>query len=283
MYIQRFKPNLLGRDFVCGDIHGSLSCLMKFLEEINFNFETDRFFCCGDLIDRGPSNEECLELLFEPWFFMVRGNHEELMSDYFSNSYMGIWWPRNGGNWGTHYKRENSDLALFVKDAVEKINSLPHLITVEKRDGGIFHIIHAELHSDTPLTDDILASEEELRKYADVQTPDGNFINWGRKIFYYLYNKHLDEHCINKFIRYAELEKIDALFGPELSHIYSGHTNIRHAITFKGQTNLDTQAYKSYDANPEVYCGLTVTEPSTGLFWFANDREFKEIKPIVIE
>ena len=53
-----------GRTFVCGDIHGSWSCVERFLTEINFDKENDRLICAGDLIDRGPENEKCMSLLY---------------------------------------------------------------------------------------------------------------------------------------------------------------------------------------------------------------------------
>ena len=77
-------------------------------------------------------------------------------------------------------------------------------------------------------------------------------------------------------------------FNPELSHIYSGHTPVRTPIQFYGQTDLDTMAYDSYPVQtaygpttPPAWCGLTVTEPRTGKFWFINDREFKETQPLI--
>lgn len=292
MYIKRFKPNLRGRDFVCGDIHGSMSCVEQFLLGIDFDSNHDRLFCAGDLVDRGPRNEECLDLLYEPWFHMCKGNHELLMEQYFTGHPQGLWWGPNGGSWGLHYESEMSDMGLYVRGVVEDIISkLPHLMTVEKKDGGVFHVLHAELAATRPITDETLSSEDTLKEFSEVQTMDGSFINWGRWIFAPLYNKHLDEHALAKFRRRAQLEKAGVMFNDKLSHIYSGHTCVRQPVTFRGQTNLDTQAYKSYRGVPnhrgeieyEEYCGLSVAEPATGKFWFVNDRVFKEVEPIIIE
>jgi hypothetical protein len=65
---------------------------------------------------------------------------------------------------------------------------------------------------------------------------------------------------------------------------------VKRPVQFYGQTNLDTCAYGSYsyqtshgEEKPDEWCGLTVTEPATGKFWFVNDREFKEVQPVVFQ
>lgn len=41
----------------------------------------DRLFSVGDLVDRGEHAIDALALLDFPWFFAVKGNHEEVMCD----------------------------------------------------------------------------------------------------------------------------------------------------------------------------------------------------------
>lgn len=74
-----FKENSLGKDYIVGDIHGEYKKLFKQLKELDFDFAHDRLFSCGDFIDRGDFSLECTELLAQPWFFAVMGNHEQLM------------------------------------------------------------------------------------------------------------------------------------------------------------------------------------------------------------
>ena len=76
---QHIPKNETGRDFVVGDIHGCYELLMEQLRYVGFDKSNDRLFSVGDLIDRGPDSERCLDLLDMPWFYMVRGNHEEMM------------------------------------------------------------------------------------------------------------------------------------------------------------------------------------------------------------
>ena len=79
--LHKFKKNQAGNDYVVGDIHGMYILLIESLNEIGFNFTSDRLFTVGDLIDRGPDSVKCLELCYEPWFYSVRGNHEQMAFD----------------------------------------------------------------------------------------------------------------------------------------------------------------------------------------------------------
>lgn len=300
MMILRLKPNLLGRDFVCGDIHGSYSLVEKMLSDLAFDKSKDRLICDGDLIDRGPENEKCLALLNEPWFFSTKGNHEQMMIDH--HRYNGAsWWLSNGGKWGIDL--DNSDdrsITTKIKEElipyISIMENMPELITVEKKDGTIFHVIHAELFSLDPLTDDDLADENRLSDVAHANSMDGPFIIWGRSLFYTLYSKHMDERAVRKYKTQVKLEKLDSLFSDKLSHIYCGHTIVRQPTTAFSQTNLDTCAYGNYDYDKYVaaypltvtgngfghWCGLTVTEPETGRFWTIKSSSFEEVNPLII-
>ncbi len=282
--IKRLSANTVGRDFVCGDMHGAYSCVQRFMKEVQFDPEKDRMICAGDLVDRGPENEKCLALLFEPWFFATKGNHEELIEGSFAGSNDDLYvWVLNGGQWGVEHLQGNSDLSLVVRDAVRLvISKMPYLITVEKRDGGLFHVIHAELFSRVPITDEDLTNEKKFFMMSEFQTDDGRCITWGRFIFMRMYKKHLDDREVEKIKTWAGLQKMNTMFSDKLSMIYSGHTPVRRPVQFYGQTNLDTMAYASYYTDAAGWEGLTFTEPATGKFWLVNDREFKQVEPVVI-
>lgn len=74
--VQRFARNAQGRDLVVGDLHGMHDELMRQLERVRFDDQADRVFCVGDLVDRGPQSQACVELLDEPWFHAAIGNHD---------------------------------------------------------------------------------------------------------------------------------------------------------------------------------------------------------------
>ena len=80
--LQRFERNRIGRDFAVGDIHGCFTALQIALDAIGFSPETDRLFCAGDLVDRGPGSHLVVDWLDKPWFFSTRGNHEALVCEH---------------------------------------------------------------------------------------------------------------------------------------------------------------------------------------------------------
>lgn len=66
---------------VIGDIHGNMQTLMKLIEI--FNKEKPKFIISlGDIVDRGPKQQECLILMLSlkilnpNGFFILKGNHE---------------------------------------------------------------------------------------------------------------------------------------------------------------------------------------------------------------
>lgn len=291
MLVRHLPANLTGRDFVCGDIHGSYSCVMRFLEEIDFDENRDRLICAGDLIDRGPQNVECIDMLYNSWFYSVKGNHEELMHTYFDEVNPGkFWWVHNGGAWGIEHKNGLSNESMIVRDAAKIMKQLPYLITVDRQDGKKFHVIHAELafHGlKAQLTDNDLTSNSDLLiKMMTALTEDGVSVLWARYMFHMFYKRNITDELIHS-VR-ARHEKFRHIFCDNLSPIFSGHTVVKSPIQFFGQTNLDTMAYASYKGRseyeePPEWCGLTVTEPLTGKFWLVNDRVFKEVKPVIIQ
>ena len=137
--MNKFKRNDRGKDYVVGDLHGCYDMLMDQLLDINFNFAYDRLFCCGDLIDRGDKSLECLLLMYEPWFFSVRGNHEQMMIDYYVHGQDdGGLWHMNGGSWELY---ENP---VEMKElASEADYLLPYQIEIDESIG----IVHADIGS----------------------------------------------------------------------------------------------------------------------------------------
>ena len=81
--IQKLPSNQLGKDYIVGDLHGCFSLLERLMKEVSFNKNHDRLFSVGDLIDRGPESLRCLQLLSEPWFYAVKGNHEDMFLELF--------------------------------------------------------------------------------------------------------------------------------------------------------------------------------------------------------
>lgn len=134
--------NKKGNDYWVGDIHSRYDLLFFALGSVNFNFKTDRLFCTGDLIDKGNGpNEECLRLLQKPWFFSVRGNHDEMLLNGFYDKFDREIWFKRGGRWilnkpeHTHYHLaklvESMPLAMTITSKghrVGLVHAMPNLV-----------------------------------------------------------------------------------------------------------------------------------------------------------
>jgi serine/threonine-protein phosphatase 5 len=74
-----------GRITIVGDIHGSLSSLLKILESNGEPSEENLYLFNGDYADRGNYGLECYKIVlflkttYPKYVFMNRGNHESLM------------------------------------------------------------------------------------------------------------------------------------------------------------------------------------------------------------
>jgi serine/threonine protein phosphatase 1 len=216
---KHFLPNLIGRDFVVGDLHGMYDLFVQKLKEIEFDESKDRMFCVGDLIDRGPDSLKCLELLLNPWFFSNRGNHEDQMLDRTIGSSLDFYhptdWIKNGGKWY---------LDTTVSDKImNKITEMPLISVVHKADGTRTNIVHAEFPAYT--TDDKI-DDEDFTRYQIIQ------LIWQRfrvNVF--------DNKPTKKQIKFYN--KMDE----NLSPTYAGHTIFKNVKKLGKYTFIDTGAY----------------------------------------
>lgn len=140
--VKRYTLNTRGRDFVVGDIHGCFSKVEISLEKIGFDYETDRLFCTGDLIDRGPESNQIVDFIQHPWVHSVRGNHEQLLIDIIDNQDMqeleyNI--QKNGMGWFEKVKDADE-----IKNIRKHIGALPFVVEIETKH-GLVGIIHAEV------------------------------------------------------------------------------------------------------------------------------------------
>jgi len=158
----KFDINPHGRDFFVGDVHGMFDAFMHELRVVDFDFDKDRVFSVGDLIDRGPDSMKCLDLLNRPWFHAVRGNHEDMLL-----GNMGwMVWMMNGGDWINDESGATYDeLKVLVR---KKMHHKMEVDTVHGRIG----VLHADAIGHWP---DITIDQH-----------DGNetVIFWGRDRYY---------------------------------------------------------------------------------------------------
>jgi serine/threonine protein phosphatase 1 len=187
--VLRLEENKIGRDFVCGDLHGCFDDLEAGLEENHFDKKKDRLLCVGDLIDRGPRSERATCYLHYPWFFTVLGNHEHMFlmgqvdiperENYLEGHI------RNGGGWAYRMGRKR------VEALRAAIDELPLLIRV-----GAVILAHAAL----PAVGSLEAIEESPFDYLDtvlwhrgaypaVRIPGINRVYVGHTITPYLHER----------------------------------------------------------------------------------------------
>lgn len=142
--IQSFNENVLGKDYVLGDIHGRFDLVYENLKLVNFDSTKDRLFCVGDLIDRGPYSKHVVEFLSLPFVFAIRGNHEDMLLDYYETYpeatdedfyHVGL---RNGMTWFLDNNLEQR------KQILEALSELPLVIEVESKR-GLIGLVHADV------------------------------------------------------------------------------------------------------------------------------------------
>lgn len=154
--IRKLPANIHGKDYVLGDLHGCYGLLERLLDAVSFDRNKDRLFSVGDLIDRGPESFRCLELLAEPWFYAVMGNHECMMLDFFRpyllsgrierlEDYYDTGFLVNDGDWvEAYFQADQSAMSSDFDLCLNRALNLPILLVVGEGESR-FHVIHAEL------------------------------------------------------------------------------------------------------------------------------------------
>ena len=62
---------------VFSDVHANLPALERFVDQTRA--EVDAYICLGDVVNYGPWNDECLDLVISlPGIVYIEGNHERL-------------------------------------------------------------------------------------------------------------------------------------------------------------------------------------------------------------
>jgi serine/threonine protein phosphatase 1 len=154
--IRRLPTNCQGKDYVVGDLHGCYDLLQRVLGEVEFDTTRDRLFSVGDLIDRGPDSLKCLELLAEPWFFAVMGNHESLMLEFFQSyrrdghledlkDVHGTRFLWYGGTWVEHFFQADKHRMTSAFDrCLALAENMPMILVIGEGENR-FHVVHADL------------------------------------------------------------------------------------------------------------------------------------------
>ncbi len=193
--IRRLQDNNRGKDYVVGDLHGCFSLLERLLEAVDFDPNCDRLFSVGDLIDRGPDSLRCLELLAEPWFFAVQGNHEYMLLDFFwpyiSSGKLERFEDINdtgflvyGGAWVEKYfEVERQGMSEEFDLGLKRVLDLP-MIWVVGEGQNRFHVIHAELvRPNFMFSDQLVWLDSDIDSWfenKDIELDIQDSLFWGR-------------------------------------------------------------------------------------------------------
>lgn len=227
--IKSFSPNEHGRDFVVADIHGCYDELRKELFKVGFDNSRDRLFSVGDLMDRGPKGDKCFDLLEQPWFHAVMGNHELLwyyahMRYTASDRYIFL---QNGG--------EMIQEEETVKRYANRIESLPFMIEVQLKSGKNIGIIHAEIHpriASWGVAKKMLMEDNNPMLNASFDNHPTGHLLWGRSRIKTFWNNGEDENYYN------EITGIDEIF--------CGHTIMVEPTKIKNVNYIDCGAFIPY-------------------------------------
>jgi len=219
-YVLRLQQNQEGKDFVVGDIHGHFELFELLLIEISFNKNQDRIICVGDCIDRGPESARILKYLEQPWFYSVRGNHEDMLimaQDPFSRIYN--FWMDNGGDWAEDEPDE------LIKEMAKKFSELPYVISIETEYGEV-----GVVHADMPVQYSWTKFLEKLSKNK-LKKKELEMLLWSRET-YRKYCRSIDNDELSQEYSVSEVHKI-----------YVGHNIVPVPTLFGNLTFIDTGAY----------------------------------------
>lgn len=144
---QSLPVNHIGRDYFVGDIHGEFAKLHEDMKKMGFRFDIDRIISVGDLVDRGEHSEWAEEWLRQPYFYAVRGNHEELYLQWRSlkdnkdaqRVFESEMYFPNGGRWVADTDEDTHERLFSI------FSNLPYMITVPTAKGKLVGAVHAGL------------------------------------------------------------------------------------------------------------------------------------------
>lgn len=196
--------NHKGQDFFVGDIHGEYELLLATLAQCQFNFECDRLFSVGDIVDRGIDSIACLELLHQPWFYAVRGNHEQmLLAD--EGSELARIHRNAGGEWFFQCSvQEQARLKTLVEQYC------PFAFTIASKFGNI-----GVCHANAPL-------------------------NWPRLQNANVDDTELLQDCVWSTKQYQQVKKGEVFHINDVKFVIHGHVNCARVTTNLNQLWIDT-------------------------------------------
>lgn len=202
------------------------------LKLIGFDTSNDRMFSVGDLVDRGVDSRLCAEMVYLPWFYPVKGNHEDMMIRSIidnNQSALGTWLS-NGGIWAM------SEDKTAMHDLAEALDQLPIVIVVGEH-ANRFNVVHAELlHSTADSGTHIPVTDQMIDDWVFDYSEEDSMI-WGRTIIGNA--RPLSETPNRTPTKPARVIYHDQ---ENMSLTYVGHTPVRDTVICQRQMYIDNGA-----------------------------------------
>lgn len=249
-----YNSNTNGKDYIIGDLHGMYDELMHALTLLKFNKSTDRLFSVGDLIDRGPKSFECANLIYEDWFHMVIGNHEQMMMHTILDQHLSYYhmWMNNGGLW---HISENDQL---LEDISQHFKKLPLIISVGTEIDR-FNIVHGELLLNQQSS---LVTDKDIDEWT-FNPNDVEDMTWGRTLINLRSNLSYNLQDAKQPCTYKQDTK--------LSPTYCGHSTVKAPCKIEQQIYLDTGfSYSSKTKYPENYPLSIACPQENNIYQYTN-------------
>ncbi|MFO7990937.1 MAG: YfcE family phosphodiesterase [Thermoplasmata archaeon] len=133
------------KTLLISDIHGNYEALKKVLTEEDY----DRIYCMGDIVDYGPSPEECITEIADKVNIVIRGNHDNAVA--------------TGADCGCGYE---------IKDLSEEVRGITKELLSEDSLKYLNDLPFEEVEEDIFFTH---ASKGDLYKYLKPETPEKEF------------------------------------------------------------------------------------------------------------
>lgn len=131
----------MSNTYVMGDIHGAFRALQQCMERAEFNYDSDRLICLGDIGDGWPDTKQCIdELLKVKNLIYILGNHDLWIWQWMKTRVAENIWLAQGG---TATIASYSEIPKAHIDFFEK--GLPFFLENNKL------FVHAGIKTDMPL------------------------------------------------------------------------------------------------------------------------------------
>ena len=232
---------------------------MTTLKVSGFDFTTDRLFSVGDLVDRGLESHFAMDWINKPWFFPIRGNHEDMYLTWRAHvngcypDFDMEWYKKNGGGWVLKY---NEDMHKKIE---KRILSLPYLITILGKDGlpeiGMLHgempdtLSWIDINKTKTLDDSLQQVLWGRDRLLSIMYPDTPYAN--AKISARISKQNFWERVKNKFLK-LEIDDYRQYYFEDqhkivgIKAIICGHATIRKSFSKGNIVWIDTGGWLPY-------------------------------------